>query len=508
MEKYGNEFERIEAHEKAAYMLINFRENLSRIELSPDLAERGRQLEQIFQEFDALALSLFPVELGHFTAKDQKTISSKYKNAAFEQKRTLRSMLSVLVLAPDSIENIFVDDSSPFYQMFTYAQEMNPSKNKHKLSIESFNQMRYEMFLACPDKNDILTLETVLALHDTSKLKSVAEKIESLSGITSINHDLLLSHMTQNPRLINELTPSLNRLSQSERNLAIQIMNLKYNRGQHAQAEASAAHLVFVSPDYADQKLILLQRQESNADLSGVNGTLGGIYFEEMFKHYLIADVSIDAMRSGALSIKEAYLNTLLMRAEMMGVNITLTENDFMNQAGLEKITLLRFACQYQMSTYEEFDLLNKGFIGLSPESRRCLVETFGRSGLDGKIGILFYYSPALLCEIRDMEIKEDSVNGARFGIERGLRLMSRIAKEAIAYFEKPEMEELPLYRQAKSGELVMFNDVIENRGANQNKNGLIVEYVIALTKIVKDNSRKLMIDIAGEGEADFSWID
>ncbi len=508
MELLRNEFERIEAQEKAENLLVDFRGNLSLVELSSDVSERSRQIEKICQEFDDLALKLFPVELGHFTVKDQKTISSRYKNASFEQKRTLRSMLAVLVLAPDRPENIIVSESSPFYQIFTHSQEISPVINKTKLSIESFNQMREEMFMACPDKQDLLTLETVLSLHDTTKLKTVAAKVESLSGVTSINHDLLLSFMTQNPRLINELVPSLNRLSREQKELAIQVMNLQYNRGQHAQAEASAAHLIFVGQDYADQRLVRMQRQESNADLAGLDGTLGGKYFEEMFQHYKIADLSIDLMRTGDLNIKQAYLFTLQNRAAMMGVEIDLDEWDFETRAGLEKITLLRFACQYQMSTYDEFMLLNHCFAGLAPLNRDALVETFGRSGLDDKVGILFYYSPALMCSIRDLEIEEDKIDGARFGIERGLKLMSRIAKETLRFFEKPEIQAFPLYTLLRTGKLVMLEDVLEIRGVNRDKSGRVIEYVVALTEILKDYSKKLSVSEAGLGEADFTLVD
>ncbi|HCQ31402.1 TPA: hypothetical protein DIU27_03420 [Candidatus Collierbacteria bacterium] len=508
MEFFRSEFERIEAQEKAANALAGFRDEIAHLELSSDLSERGKQIEEVCRRFDRVALTLFPTELGHFTAHRQRTISSKYKDAAFEQKRTLRSMLAALILAPGTREELMVDRNSALYQIFTHTQKDSPANGKTKLSIESFNTMRRDMFRACENKYDLLTIVTILSLHDTTKLETVAKRVESKSGIKSINHDLLLSHMTQDQGLVNELVPSLNRLSSAQRELAILVMNSQYNRGQHSQAEATAAHLVFVSPEYADEKLVLFQRQESNCDLAGVDGSIGGVLNEEVYIHYRIADALVDAMRRGELTLKEAYLGMLQERANMMGIKINLVEGDYINQAGLERITLLRFACLLRMSTNAEFDLLNSCFISLCPENRKALVEAFGISGLDGKVSILFYYAPALMCEIRDMEKKEDHLNGTRFGIERALRLMAKIAKETMKFIEGSTEAPRPLYTLAGSGKVVRFSDIAELRGANRDKKGRVVEFVVALTKVVKDNARRLIVMPVSEEEAEVAFTD
>jgi hypothetical protein len=213
-------------------------------------------------------------------------------------------------------------------------------------------------------------------------------------------------------------------------------------------------------------------------------------------------------MRKGDLSLKEAYLGILQQRADMMGVDIDLKENDFLTKSGMEKITQLRFACLLRMSTKEDFTLLQQCFTYLGTKNKNNLIEMFGRSGVDGKLSVLFYYAPALMCEIRETEEKEDPQTGSRFGIEKGLRLMSKIASETKKHLNAIGLEPDPLYIDARTGRPVTFDEVIEIRGANMDGKGKIVEYVLALTQIVKANAQKLVLMPIDEGESETLLID
>lgn len=490
-------------HEHAADQLDRFRDELSRTQLDNDRSVREQQIDELTEQCNSLALSLFPTELGHFTIKGQTTISSKYKDAEFEQKRTLSSMFATLVLAPKDEQDLEVNQDDPRYQLFVHHQRHNPDQGSPRLSLSKFNELRTQVFHACKNKYDLLTLNTILSMHDTTKLATVARTIEKTVGIKSINHDLLLSYMVEFPTLVDTLAPSLNRLPDEAKELAIQVMNLNFNRSQFTQAEATPAHLVFVDPTQADEQVVQFQRIENICDLAGVIGNVGGVINEEVFLHYQFADNQVDMMRAGKLSTKQAYLGILQLRADMMGMDEQFEEDDFDTFEGKEKITLMRFACLLRMSKLEDYNMFKAAYDNLGPDLKENLVEMFGRSGLDGKLGVLFYYAPALMVEVREAEEELDPENGTLFGIEKGLRLISSVAIETQKHLQEIDLETAPIYTQKDSKQPIEFDDIAEIRGPIRDKNGQIIEFVVALTKIVKDNERKIIVLPFEEGEAE-----
>lgn len=495
-QKTGARFENVELT-RAADMVVAFQRQIKEKKFSNNPETRKKEIETLLGIFDKLAWSLFPTELGHFTIPGQKTISSKYKDASVELSRTLRSLVAIAVLVPMTEGETEVTVEGPNYQMFTYLQ-----KEQGKLTVEGFNQLRKMLFAACPDKESTVALLTVLSMHDTPKLLTVKKRIEEVCQIASINHDVLLNKMVQVPRLVKELAPSLERLTPELRELAIKTMNNPFNRGQVAQAEATAAHLLSVAGQNSTQREVDFQRGESTGDLAGVTGTLGQIYNEKVHRAYLLADQVVDAMREGRLTIKEAYLTFLQERANLLKLNLHFNEEDFVSPEGKEKITLMRFACLLRIEDPKEYEILESVFRLLSQGPKSELVEMFGRSGLDGKMAALFYYAPALMCETRDLEVEDDPIGGRRFGIEKGLRLMARICKAGREYLEGKDLDETPLYYQRGTGQEVNFDDVMGIRGATASPDMIIREFVFGMDLIVRDIERGIDLEEISGDEA------
>lgn len=491
------EIQRQEAEKRAIDQINEFRDLLMDLELPEDGESRQALLGVLFNAFEALAVDLFPTELAHFDPKivldlttsaeitvTPKPVATIYKEAALEKKRTLYSLFSALFLIPKSESDIVVKKDSPLYHLFTVGQNKAVSEGKTRLTLDSFNELRSNMFKACPTDVDTLTLLSTLASHDITKLDTVANIVSAKAKVSSINHDYLLTILTADQQLIDQLTPSLMRLPQNKRELAIQIATSNFNRAQTTQGESTPAHLLYILSDYVSESSVWMRIAESSCDLSGVTGDgIGKAYTEDVYYFYKATDKIMAALKRGEYTPKGAYAALLQVRSDYLKAGINLAEEDFDTEKGKEKIALMRFACLFRVSSHEQFTKLEQEFNRLGKTVRASICEIMSRSGLDGKASVLFYYGPNLMCSILATEKKEDPENGDLYGYSRGMRLMSRLCKAAKSYMEKNNVNQ-PILYDIKNQRWITFEEVKELRGGNIGPDGVIREMVFGVSGV------------------------
>lgn len=430
-------------------------------------------------DFERLARHYFPTELGHFKIDGQTTIGSRYKNADVEYQRTLHSMLGAVILTPTSEDDVAQTTDDVRYQMFTHHQKTD------QLSLKNFQEIQRTMFEACPTDTDLGLLLTILSMHDTPKLQTVATRIEAVAGVTSINHDYLLGQMVQIPALYEEIAPNFARLDQTERQRATDIMTSAYNRGQLAQAECSPAQLIAVTRERMTDETNALIKAENTADLAGVTGTLGGIYTNYLHDMYKTADEAVAIVRGaeGNDGILPGYVHVLQKGLARANVDEIVTPDDFMTEVGKRKITIARctVASKADRRLHDEF---TKQFDEMGRSLQSPFQEVFTRTGLDSNVGIMFYYFPAILETCLKDAAKHDPERGLSFGVETSLRLIAQLSILALKHLEGRAIYPTEQAdRQTTEGPI---EDVFSEVGIRGFQMDRIPEFVFGLDKVVK----------------------
>ncbi|KAK5100021.1 hypothetical protein LTS08_005736 [Lithohypha guttulata] len=253
---------------------------------------------------------------------------------------------------------------------------------------------------------DLFTLVTSIIINDLGKAPSLATDYAELTGrdISRVNHDMILYQVVHHPAVVEELIPSLSKLSprhKSDLLLGIKL-GAEINFGQLAQAENVPACLLGLEADLKDHPRAFEMRfMEQLLDIAGAAGHLDHTcvkkLIEPIFDGYKnVYDVA-SGIINGGLGLREGYDIILIRRVELLE-RAGWKRAESLNIRDKDNRALMRLLCIGSAANIETADLYHNTFTGMSlPKSAyKGLVQGLNVDGSLEQPAVQPTYLPAM----------------------------------------------------------------------------------------------------------------
>lgn len=475
-----------------------YRDRLANVNLPSDIDQLKLSMELITDEFEDLAHQWFSPELKQFLLPNQETIASGYVGPMEEYNRTLHTLLGICILAPKSENDIAKSENDPRYVMFSHLQKNN------KISVEHFADLQKTVFKAAYDADHLAMLLTILASHDICKLQTVADAVKREANIDSVDHDLLLGHLTRLPGLSKEFLPAFSDMPSGFRKQAKKVMDTSYNNSQMTQAESTPIQFLALNKFFMNDTDIALMQAENLGDLVGVMSNIGSIYNDRTYLAYKITSEAVRLYRDENYGELDAYLYILNEWLKIAGVKRELYAEDFDTPEGRALIAKARFACVLK-ATPEVYGYIEDIYDHkLGDKVKKGLDAALSRSGLvEGEPAFMLYYFPDVARFSVQIQEEIDDKSGTAFGVESGMRLIGQIGNAADSYLRNEHIQQdiLTLYEGHGEVQQMEFSQV-KLRGLQVQ----VEEFVFMLDAIRKRLKEVLDIKKEAKGEAVVSF--
>lgn len=310
------------------------------------------------------------------------------------------------------------------YEKFTECQSPGA-----KLTPESFSRLHEYTKSVVVDNEAKKAMETYLVINDLTKVKSVVDRMEELTGKQELDHDVVLLDVLQHHP---EMSPSFSGLLPKYQELIINGLKAKFNMGHLSQAEGPAAILSGLKD--IDQDSLNFYLIHVLFDTAGVvghikqNGSL--VMNEPTYRNLEIAIDAIDYFRNGHTE-QESYDHMLEERSKDWNIDVKNNSEDK---------TVARVACMMRLSgTADQLkvDIIKSTFDALDENDRNTLVDELNKNGIDDE-AILIYYGPAILANAETAFKRQNDPDSFVHAVGIGLQTFTKLFKSTREIINEP----------------------------------------------------------------------
>lgn len=314
-----------------------------------------------------------------------------------------------------------VEADRTFFGLILFKAVYNNDKSYFpNLSNENFAQLHQKTHSLVQNNDDLEFVLYSLACNDLGKTQEFIDHNIRLSGKKAEDHDQLLTQVVMaDPNLFPGMQ---SHLSAEQQRMYVDGLAANLNLGQFAQAENLPYNLIGMQNIPAKSRdLRLLTEIYDFAGVTGhINHNISMVMNDNNFYSYF--KCSTELMKE---PLDQAYFRYVADRGFKAGIIENDDPRSVMGEENKTNLALSRLVCLSRSFEPSQGNMIKEVWNDLSPNKRAILENELAETGLNGKKGILMYYSPALIANAiigKDKDFKE--------GLKCALEHMSNTYKQ------------------------------------------------------------------------------
>lgn len=330
------------------------------------------------------------------------------------------------------------------YERFTECQQPK------RLSREKFEEIREYTRGIIKSEEDLDAIITYLIINDLGKIKNVISKIQSETGLQTVDHDNILY---QGLEKVPGISPSFDKLDERYKQLILNGLRTKFNMVQFIQSEnlpQNLEPLVNLDEESFDYYMLHVLY-----DIGGATGHVtrkGSIIIDDDFwTKYKTAEGYLKQMKSKAdiLPAYDGYLNDRGRILQLQG-------------EGNDIISAIKLCNMLRTSDPKKAQIILETLQNQEPNVRAILEKELTATGIDADNGILLYYAPATMKNAIKYFKNNNSENPIVDGLNIVLPTFARIYSQTRANIAKGN--------NTPNVTTVMISEIAEKAGKNPNE--------------------------------------